>query len=58
MKQNHKPIIYNMDYFSTNNPIVEENKAVLGHLWPSLRLRKDISFAQRNKLIKSLRNGC
>ena len=51
------PIIYIMGSYVNHNPKTRTNVSVLSEGWPSLRLRKNISFKERNQLIKELRNG-
>ena len=51
------PIIYSMGSYVNHNPKIRTNVSVLSEGWPSLRLRKNISFKERNQLIKELRNG-
>jgi len=51
------PIIYSMGSYVNHNPKIRTNVSVQTEGWPSLRLRRNISFKERNQLIKELRNG-
>jgi len=51
------PIIYSMGSYVNHNPKTRTNVSVQSEGWPSLRLRRNISFKERNQLIKDLRNG-
>lgn len=51
------PIIYIKGSYVNHNPKIRTNVSVQTEGWPSLRLRRNISFKERNQLIKELRNG-
>ena len=51
------PIIYIRGSYVNHNPKIRPNVSVLSEGWPSLRLRKNITFKERNELIKEVRHG-
>ena len=46
-----------MGSYVNHNPKIRTNVSELSEGWPSLRLRRNITFQERNQLIKELRNG-